>query len=662
MSDHGRRSQSTDPFMMSGARDNDETLGQDLDETYQATDHVVPSIENGLPQPADELGGSSSQARVPTTMRPPQRARCDSVNSEFTDCNRPEVIANLFGTPDNGRNSVRPSPRPSPGPRPLNLGNSMLNRRSGGSSTGSGPSGRDRALSRQREIASRFQTEPSHDEQAAMMTGGTPPNASESGEPTSLSDVVKDYEAAHFSASRRALQYKHSKGLLTRSEEMKWIQMESRHRKQKQDRGRSMSPADEDEDIDYDPVAASFDEVERALQDLRQNGTSNVNDEIEFMRVRQMEEERRKALNRAQARSRGSTPSQASGLFVDDRGTPRRGFEGSRGDGANIPRGKYPRRKYYLSSEVARKRAKKAAKSGQIPNRTNPRAAPRKGFGDDGRGRNLEFGDYFLKVSANDERPDVIESYLDHVAHEVAVEIAKKATLPIFMGTLLKDRLRQIRKSWNTKTKAFCKKYGLPAPPKRNRSDEEEQRFNRAKGQIYARIRAGQLNLEQASRFGVEANIEMCRWRAKYHQAIGNTNAPSNLPDLSGLDGLKLPTTEEFDTAYKPKYDKIIEFVGQMFAECQDRIRMNHDRLHGIFSKVEIPDPYDEESSDESEDEDENERDPEEPEGPEGGPDGMSSEEAAIAAALAADKANDAAQAARAANEDDDAMFPENTV
>lgn len=227
----------------------------------------------------------------------------------------------------------------------------------------------------------------------------------------------------------------------------------------------------------------------------------------------------------------------------------------------------------------------------------------------------------------------------------------KKATLPVYAGTPLKDRLRQVRKSWNTKTKSFCKRYGLPAPPKVHVADEEERRFNRAKWGIYARIRAGQLNMEQACRFGVDANIEMCRWRAKYHQTIGNNNAPSNLPDLSDLDGLKLPTTEEFDDAYKPKYDKIMEFVGQMFAECQDRIRLNHDRLHTLFSKVEIPDPYDEVTSEEDEDEEEDT--------------GENSEDAALRAAMEADKADASAEAGRynaTVEDDDESMFPDNRV
>lgn len=279
----------------------------------------------------------------------------------------------------------------------------------------------------------------------------------------------------------------------------------------------------------------------------------------------------------------------------------------------------------------------------QIPNRTNIRAAPSKGYANDGRGRQIEFGDYFLKVTANEDRPDVIETYLSHVASEVALRIVTHGTMPVYSGTALKDRLKKIRKTWDTKTKNFCRRYGIePAP---SRADEDDQRFARAKQPIYRYMRAGQLTMEQASRFAVEANIEMCRWRAKYNQAVGNHTAPSSLADLSEIDGLQLPTSDEFDKSYKPQYNTIVEFVGHMFAECQERIRQNHDRLHGVFPKIEIRDPTDDESSEEE--------------------DQQEDEEVAAAVAAAAEKAGAAADverdAAAAAAEDaeHENMFPE---
>lgn len=246
-----------------------------------------------------------------------------------------------------------------------------------------------------------------------------------------------------------------------------------------------------------------------------------------------------------------------------------------------------------------------------------------------------------MKASNNSDS-DVVEQYLDHVAHDVAKLVKKKGTMPIFMGTPLKDRLRKIRKTWNTKTKEFCRKYDLEPPPKGSRTDEDDKRFSRIKSRIYVKMRAGQLNLEDASRFAVEANVEMCRWRAKYHRAIGNQNAATDLHDLDGV-GLTLPTSEEFDEAYKPKYDKILDFVGQMFAECQDRIRDNHDRLHGIFPKVEIPDPNEPSSDEDDEEEDEE----------------------TAAARAAAEEADAQANAARDANaaaddDEDENMFPDN--
>lgn len=356
--------------MMSGGRADDETLGDGQGDGPQPNTSIIASIENGHATAADEFDGYFSADEQDGQMLPPPRHRVDSVSTQMTDCNNSETIARLFGS-NSGRNTVRASPRASPGPRALNLGNSVLNRRaarasSSNSSTGNAPSNRARALSRQRDLASRVHTD--HDLQAAAMTM-PPPEASNDrpATPGSFQDAADRYESARFAASRRSLHERHLKGKLNRDDELKWIRMEALRRNHQQRRGRSETPADEDDaEDDSDPVAVEYSKLERVMQEMRATKQTNVEDEIKFMKFQQMETERLRRQDRDPRDSRASSPSNSSEIFVNGRGTPRRGFEGFPGDGANIPRGKFPRRKYVTTSEVARKRAKRAGRAGQV--------------------------------------------------------------------------------------------------------------------------------------------------------------------------------------------------------------------------------------------------------------------------------------------------------
>lgn len=354
MTDNSPRPQGQDDNMMSGATADEETLGQDYNAAPGAR-MAVQSIEQVNDDPNDELAGYYPQVSDANAMPPPPpppRARVDSVASADTDLNSPDVIAALVGPVDDrgtGTDLVRPSPRPSPRPRQLNLGNSMLNRRHRQQSEGA----RDRALSMQRDLASRFRT--NHDEQAAMMTTAPPEQNPDEMRMTPFLDA---YDTANFSNARPEYRHKQMVGKLNRQEELHWIKMEARRRRRNENRARSVTPVDEDE-TGKDRAAAVFSEIQKIYERKKQAGTLTVDEEVAYVKIEAKEAGRLR--RRDGANSRASTPSSASGIFVGDAIPRQRGFAGFGGD-----RGpKFPRQKFIMACE-ARKKANKDARAGNV--------------------------------------------------------------------------------------------------------------------------------------------------------------------------------------------------------------------------------------------------------------------------------------------------------
>lgn len=351
-------SENSDDFVMTGAG-GDETLGENQNAGPRADTPVMESTEQGDLPATDPYDGYTAAVMAP----PPPRPRAESVTSQQTDFNSPDVIANLVGPVEHGRRAS--SALSSPAPRSLNLGNSVLNRRPGQANNAN----RAGALSRQRKLLGR-RLRRTHDVQAVAMTMTPMPQPLDNARatPSGFSKALEAYETAQFTNSQPSLKHKHKRGKLSRGDELKWIKMESLHRARRENanRGRSMTPADDDDDDDNedpfkDPAGRVFAEIKRIYDEKKRNGTLTVEEDIEYMKVEASENARlRRHQNQSRPSSRASTPSNASGIFVDG-GSPRPGFDGFGGN-----RGKYPRQKFFWTSKEARENAKKSARAGNV--------------------------------------------------------------------------------------------------------------------------------------------------------------------------------------------------------------------------------------------------------------------------------------------------------